>query len=94
MQCQTVKKDKECFFWGAEGCTTEAGECHVIHENCEGCSRVEEWPTGKYCSNYARPHHHWSLGICNMATHIKEETATEEKFINPLKASKRAGSRR
>ncbi|PLX38829.1 MAG: hypothetical protein C0608_12055 [Deltaproteobacteria bacterium] len=94
MLCQTVKKDKECLFWSAGGCAQETGKCHIVDEKCEGCARVEEWPTGKYCATYAHPENQWDLGVCNMATHIKAEAAAEARFVNPLKASKRAGGRR
>lgn len=90
MRCQTIKQDKECFFWAAAGCTHEDGKCHAVVEKCEGCGRLETWPTGKYCGIYALPEHHWSLGICNMATHIKIEAEETQKMLNPLKASKRA----
>ncbi len=96
MQCQTVKKDKECFFWAKSGCTQSEGQCAAIIEKCDGCSRVEEWPTGKYCTTYGMPVEQWKIGLCNMATHIKLETEETQKMINPLKASKRGtgGGRR
>ncbi|MBI5440506.1 MAG: hypothetical protein HY900_04760 [Deltaproteobacteria bacterium] len=89
MQCQTVKQDKECFFWGAEGCSFGGGQCRPVVEKCEGCSRVEEWPQGRYCQSYPAPDKHWSIGLCSMATHIKVEEEKTQKMLNPLKASKR-----
>ena len=93
MQCQTIKKDKDCFFW-AEECTFPGGQCRNLVEKCDGCGRMEEWPSGKYCTSYPAPDKHWSLGMCNMATHINLEEEDTQKMINPLKASKRMGGRR
>jgi len=48
------------------------------------CKRVEE----DLCSAYINPSLRWRLGECPLATHIiiQEEV---EKFVNPLKASRR-----
>jgi hypothetical protein len=89
MLCQTVKKDKDCFFWGTDGCTFLGGECRPTVEQCEGCSRSEEWPKGRYCGSYPAPDKHWSIGLCSMATHMKIEEEKTQKMMNPLKASKR-----
>lgn len=89
MLCQTVKKDKDCYFWGEEGCTFAGAHCHPVVEKCEGCSRTEDWPTGKYCTSYPAPEKHWRVGLCNLATHIKVEEEKQQKMLNPLKASKR-----
>lgn len=89
MLCQTIKKDKDCYFWGDEGCSFTEGHCHVIVDKCEGCSRTEPWPTGSYCTSYPAPEKHWKVGLCNMATHIKVEEEKQQKMLNPLKASKR-----
>lgn len=94
MQCQTIKKNKECYFWGKAGCKQEAGQCFAVVEKCDGCSRREEWPDGFYCTIYGEPEKQWALGICNMATHIKIESQETQKMLNPLKASKRAAGRR
>lgn len=94
MLCQTIKKDKDCFFWGDEGCTFIGSQCRNVVEQCEGCARTEEWPTGKYCASYPAPEKRWTLGICNMATHIKIEEEKVQKMLNPLKASKRKGGGR
>ncbi len=92
MLCQTIKKGKDCFFWHEE-CTFPGGQCRVVVEPCEGCGRIEGWPTGSYCTSYPAPERHWSLGLCNMATHIKLEEEKVQKQLNPLKASKRGGRR-
>lgn len=93
MLCQTVKKDKDCFFWAKTGCTFEDGTCLPIVSQCEGCKRIEELPNGKFCMSYPIPAKHWTIGICNMATHIKIEEEATQKAMNPLKASKRGGKR-
>ncbi len=96
MLCQTIKKDKDCFFWGGDrGCTFTDGACRtVLDDKCDGCDHVEEWPTGKYCTAYPAPNKQWALGLCNMATHVKIEEEQVQKTLNPLKASKRGAGRR
>lgn len=89
MLCQTIKKDKNCFFWGDVGCTQVGGQCRPVVESCDGCSRVEDWPAGRYCASYPVPKHRWTLGICNMASHLNLEQAGVQRQLNPLKASKR-----
>jgi hypothetical protein len=91
MICQTVKKDVECFFMGKDGCQFNGGACHQIAEQCEGCQRVQVFPTGKYCTSFPDPAAKWRFGTCNMATHIKAEGAKANGKINPIKASKRGG---
>lgn len=63
--------------------------CQTIVEKCDGCDRVREFETERYCSSYPTPARKWSLGRCNFATHVKEEVKGQAK-VNPLKASKRA----
>lgn len=90
MLCTTVKKGQECFLMGKDGCTLASNECQPIVQQCEGCTRVKEFPTGTYCNVFAHPASKWMFGgICNLATHVKREEAKEEKKLNPLKASKR-----
>lgn len=89
MQCQTVKKDKDCFFWGVEGCTFTDDHCRTVVDKCAGCGHVEQWPTGSYCASFPAPDRKWTLGLCNMATHIHLEEEKVQKALNPLKASKR-----
>jgi hypothetical protein len=40
------------------------------------------------------PEAKWRLGICNFATHAKPEVKIVKIRVNPLKAAKRASSRR
>ena len=61
-----------------------------ISEKCEGCERIVEAASTKYCQTYASPEAKWRLGLCNFATHAKVEIATSKVKVNPLKASKRA----
>jgi hypothetical protein len=90
MQCTTVKNGHECFLMGKDGCTLATGSCQTIASQCEGCERVSNFPTGKYCNVFAHPASKWMFGgACNLATHIKREEKKEEKMLNPLKASKR-----
>ena len=94
MLCQTIKKERDCFFWGTSGCSFPGGQCRAVVDKCEGCGRTEQWPTGSYCASYPAPDKHWALGMCNMATHIKLEEEKVQKALNPLKASKRRAAGR
>ena len=91
MVCSTVKEGYECSFMGKQGCQFNGGTCHTIVEECEGCNKVQDFPSGKYCLVFPDPSAKWRIGNCSMATHLK---ATEGKDkagvkLNPLKASKR-----
>ena len=61
-----------------------------ITEKCEGCDRIIEAASVKYCQTYVSPEAKWRLGLCNFATHVKTELAAAKTKVNPLKASKRA----
>lgn len=89
MVCQTVKTGVECVFMSKNGCSFNGGSCHSVIEKCEGCNKIIEAGTGKYCMIYPDPSIKWATGICPTASHVKK--AAEEKIqkINPLKASKR-----
>ena len=89
MVCTTAKEGIECAFMTKKGCKFNGGNCHIVVEKCEGCQKIFEGPTGKYCMMFPDPTIKWRSGNCNMATHVK--TATEKVMgkVNPLKASKR-----
>ena len=65
-----------------------------VCEQCEGCDRIVEAVSGKFCDTYMNPDAKWRLGICNFATHAKPEVKIVKIRVNPLKAAKRASSRR
>ena len=65
-----------------------------IIDKCEGCDRIVEADNSKYCQSYAFPDAKWRLGICNFATHVKPELTVSKVRVNPLKASKRASSKK
>jgi len=88
MICQTTKKGVECFFMTKTGCSYNGGTCYPIVEQCNGCGKIQELPTGNYCISYPQPELKWKAGKCNFATHIVRE-AKQEKVVNALKASKR-----
>lgn len=67
-----------------------SGLFNPISEKCEGCERIIEAASIKYCQTYVSPEAKWRLGLCNFATHVKPELATAKTKVNPLKASKRA----
>ncbi len=92
MICTTVRKDNECPFMTKQGCSYEGGVCKPIVEKCEGCGRVSEFSSEKYCTSNPEPDIKWKVGNCNMATHIKLEVSETKKKINPIKASKRGGA--
>jgi hypothetical protein len=61
-----------------------------IIEKCHGCIKAD----GKFCSVYNRPEIKWKLGVCPMATHIKEEPIKKKDKVNPLKQSRRERRRK
>lgn len=92
MNCVSVKEGIDCFFMSKGGCQFNGGNCHTIIEQCEGCQRVKEFPTGNYCISFPDPSVKWRAGVCNMATHVKDTNGAQGNGkINPLKASKRGG---
>lgn len=93
MLCQTVRSGMECVFMSKSGCGFNGGSCVPIIEKCEGCSKILESATGKYCKMYPDPKAKWSLGGCPTASHVKRNVKEEQK-INPLKASKRANKKK
>ena len=93
MLCQTVKEGFECVFMSKKGCSFNGGSCHPIIEKCEGCSRIIEYSSVKYCMMYPDPAGKWNVGGCPSATHIKKGAMETAQKINPLKASKRKAGR-
>lgn len=65
-----------------------------VVEKCNGCERIIEVESVKYCKTYVNPEAKWRLGICNFATHAKPEFNLVTVRVNPLKASKRASRRK
>jgi len=72
------------------GCQFNGGSCQPIVDQCDGCQRIIEIPTGKYCMSFPDPSVKWKTGVCNMATHVQINNKTENNKVNPLKASKRS----
>ncbi len=89
MVCASVRQGFDCIFMSKRGCQFNGGGCHPIVDQCDGCQRIIEIPTGKYCMSFPDPTSKWKIGVCNMATHIKTKTAGNNK-VNPLKASRRS----
>lgn len=89
MLCTTVKEGFDCVFMSKKGCGFNGGRCYPIVESCEGCQKVQEFPSGKYCISFPDPSAKWRFGRCSMATHLKNESKAQTAKINPLKASKR-----
>jgi hypothetical protein len=70
------------------------GRFQPIVEKCEGCARVVDVDSKRYCRSYVSPSAKWKLGFCNFATHAKPEIAVVKIRVNPLKAAKRASKRK
>ena len=94
MQCNTVKEGIECTFMEKSGCTSQNGTCYTIIDKCEGCQKVSEFPSGRYCSVFSNPPVKWRMGNCTMASHIKVESKKSDVKVNPLKASKRGSGKK
>ena len=90
MVCTSIKPGVDCFFMSKKGCQFNGGSCHPVVEQCNGCQKAKEFPTGTYCLIFPDPAIKWRTGNCNMATHLsKAGNSTAQGKINPLKASKR-----
>lgn len=70
------------------------GTFDQVVDQCDGCERIVEVDSAKYCKTYIHPAAKWRLGICNFATHAKPEIKLVKVRVNPLKASKRASRRK
>ncbi len=66
-----------------------AATFQAIVDQCNGCDRIVEGDQMQVCSTYTSPAHKWSLGSCNLASHVKVEVK-KKAAVNPLKASKKA----
>ena len=93
MICQTVKAGIDCGFMAKKGCGFKGGACHPIIDKCDGCAKVMDCATGKYCKIYPEPTAKWLSGKCAMATNIKNDVKEAVQKVNPLKASKRANKK-
>ena len=92
MLCTTTKKGIECFFMGKKGCTFAGGTCHEVVPQCEGCGNILAVDGKKLCKAYPDPAAKWQFGSCNLATHVQRKLGTDQKKVNPLKASKKAAA--
>jgi hypothetical protein len=90
MVCTTLREGAECIFMTKKGCEFNGGSCHPVIDQCDGCQKIVEYPTGKFCMSFPEPSAKWKYGTCNMATHAKITHAKETHRLNPLKASKRS----
>ena len=95
MICATLKAGMDCAFMSRAGCGFNGGSCKPVVEQCEGCQKVMELPTGRFCSSYPNPSIKWKMSHCNFATHSKWDSQSQQQAkINPLKASKRSTKRK
>ena len=70
-----------------------SGSYQPVIDKCDGCERIIDVESAKYCKAYSMPEAKWRLGICNFATHAKPEIVVNQVKVNPLKASKRAAGK-
>jgi hypothetical protein len=89
MVCATMKQGIECIFMKKNGCSYNGGQCYTVVENCEGCVRVQDLTTGRFCSSFPLPAQKWQKAVCSMSSHVQKAKKLEVQKINPLKASKR-----
>ncbi len=79
MICTTIREGEDCVFMTAAGCSYNEGNCLPVVEECMGCQRMSEFPTGMYCAAAPDPSLKWKSGSCNMATHIKTTVETKKQ---------------
>jgi len=92
MQCQTQKPGIECLFMKKAGCSYNGGKCYVIIESCEGCTRILEFSTGRFCSSFPSPAQKWQNANCFNGYARKEGPeggGTEDQSSESLKKSRR-----
>ena len=59
-----------------------------IVTECLGCSHID---SKDYCTRYREPSKQWTrLDGCAMRTHRKTDQVASEKFVDPIKASKKS----
>jgi hypothetical protein len=90
MVCQTVKAGVECAFMTKKGCGFNGGSCYTVIDKCEGCNKIIESASGKFCRVYPDPTAKWSVGGCPTASHVKKAKEEASQKLNPIKASKRS----
>ena len=66
-----------------------AAAFQAVVDDCNGCDRVVAGDNTNVCNTYTSPSHKWSLGSCNLASHVKVKVQ-KKAAVNPLKASKKA----
>ena len=71
--------------------SSAAAAFQPVVEQCNGCDRVVDGDQGSVCTTYTSPSHKWSLGSCNLASHVKVKVQ-KKVAVNPLKASKKASA--
>jgi hypothetical protein len=93
-------QEKDYIFSGVANMETKesakfsSGKFQPVIEQCEGCDRIVETDSTKFCNTYVNPGAKWRLGMCNFATHAKPEIKVVTVRVNPLKAAKRASRRK
>lgn len=94
MECVTIRKGQNCSMMSKNGCTYTGGACLPAVDPCQGCGRLVEVEDGIFCTTCPEPASKWRLGLCNQATHVKEQVEVDKTKLNPIKASKRMMGKR
>jgi hypothetical protein len=94
MHCVSVKPGVDCTFMTKKGCSFNGGKCKPVVEACNGCERILGFEELNFCASFPDPDVKWRLGICNLATHVKNGKKEMVQKLNPLKASKRKATAR
>lgn len=89
MNCNTVKDGLFCMYMSQDGvCKHHKGGCQKVVDKCKDCDRITEYKGDNYCFTYPEPDIRWSYGRCPLCS-TTERLVKVEKFLNPLKASKK-----
>lgn len=91
-KCQEKRPGSSCIWALKDGRCKVLWYCSEIVKECKGCGKIVFYKEKAYCAVTLWPEYKWDLGkTCNMATHVKRAAkVTDEKMLNPLKASKRS----
>lgn len=74
MRCETIKRGTECIFMKKSGCSYNGSQCYPVVDDCEGCTRIMEFETGRFCASFPYPSQKWQKGACPMSSHVKKGT--------------------
>lgn len=79
MICSTMKVGMECALMTKAGCGFSGGSCLPIVDQCDGCQKVKEFPSGRFCTSFPNPSVKWKMSNCNFATHAKADSQNQQQ---------------